>query len=96
VRPLSAIDTGSPDEKIQGYIFPVQTGKGQPLYEDGEIETYIAPLLGRAKRLGPWDMFRYQLAHREATNMIGLAFVVVILVMMFATGAWRHILHGLG
>lgn len=79
----------------QGYIFPVQTGKGQPLYDSGEIDTYIGPLLSRAKKLGPWEIFRYQLAYREPTTMISLVFVIVLLAMMYATGAWRQILPGL-
>jgi sugar lactone lactonase YvrE len=80
----------------QGYIFPVQTGKGQLLYDNGEIETYLGPLLSRAKKLGPWEIFRYQLAHREPTTMISLVFVIMLLAMMYATGAWRHVLPGLG
>jgi NHL repeat len=79
----------------QGYIFPVQTGKGQPLYDNAEIETYIGPLLSRAKKLGPWEIFRYQLANREPTTMIALIFVIMLLAMMYATGAWRHVLPAL-
>lgn len=80
----------------QGYIFPVRTGKGQPLYEDGEIDTYIAPLLSRAKKLGPWEMFRYQLEHREQTLMISLIFFVMLTAMMLATGVWRQLLPHMG
>lgn len=76
----------------QGYVFPIQTGKGQPLYDANEIDTYIAPLLGRAKKLGGWDMFRYQLGHREPTLVTSLVFVVMLTAMMLATGLWRHIL----
>jgi hypothetical protein len=79
----------------QGYIFPVQTGKGQPLYDDNEINTYIAPLLSRAKKLGGWEMFRYQLGHREPVLMTNLVFVIMLTGMMFATGLWRHILPGM-
>lgn len=78
----------------QGYIFPIQTGKGQSLYETGEIETYIAPLLGRARKLSGWRMFRYQLEHREPTLMSGLVFAVMLTLMLWATGLWRQFLTG--
>ena len=80
----------------QGHVFPVQTGKGQPLYDDGEINTYIAPLLSHAKKLGVWEMFRYQFGHREPTLVTTIIFVVMLTAMMFATGIWRQLLPDLG
>lgn len=79
----------------RAYVFPVQTGKGQPLYDEGEVTTYIAPLLSRAKKLGPWEMFRYQLKNHEPTLMISLIYIVMLTAMMLATGMWRRILPSL-
>ena len=80
----------------QAYVFPIQTGKGQPLYDDGEINTYIAPLLVRARKLGAWEMFRYQLAQREPTLVTNMIFVIMLTAMMLATGMWRQLLPHLG
>lgn len=77
------------------YVFAVQTGHGLSLYEDDEINTYIAPLLARARKLGAWKMFRYQLEHREPTLMTSIILMIMLTAMMFATGLWRHILPGL-
>ncbi len=71
-------------------VFATQTGKRQPLYADGEIETYIAPLLGRAKRLGPIALLGYQLEHRESTLMANLIFAVIVASFVFGTGLWHH------
>lgn len=78
----------------QRYTIPIQMGNGQPLYDDGEIETYIAPLLARSKRLGPWEMYRYLLVQREPVSVATLVFTIFILAMIIATGAWRLILPG--
>ncbi|MHB8728110.1 MAG: hypothetical protein ACYC9K_03635 [Sulfuricaulis sp.] len=80
----------------QGYIFPIQTGKKQPLYEAGEIETFIAPLLRRAKKLNAWNIFRYLVEQREPVTMTTLIFAIMLLAMMYATGMWRQLLPGLG
>ncbi len=77
-------------------VFPVQTGNKQALYESGEVETYLAPLLARARRLGPLAMFRYQFAHREPTLMAILVYGAVALAVIVATGMWRYLLDNLG
>jgi len=70
--------------------FATRTGKGQPLYADGEIETYIAPLLPRAKKLNMLGLLGYQLRHREATLMSTLIFAAIISAFALKTGVWRH------
>lgn len=76
----------------QGYVFPIKTGNGRPLYEHGELDKYVVPLLARAKRLGAWDMYRYKLGHREPAVVAGLIFIVILAVMLLATGVWQDIL----
>jgi hypothetical protein len=78
----------------QDYAFPVQTGHRLPLYETNEINTYIAPLLNRAKELGRWDMFRYQLRHREPALVTNLVWTIMLIAMMLASGQWPSILPG--
>ncbi len=75
------------------HVFPTCAGNNRPLYGKDEVETYIAPLLGRATRLGAFDMFRYRLAHREPTLVVSLAFVAVILGLVAVTGIWKVILR---
>lgn len=74
----------------------VQTGNRQPLYAVGEIETYVAPLLQRARRLDGIGLLRHQLAHREPVLATGLLYVLVLIGVIVATGLWRRLLPGLG
>lgn len=73
-------------------IFPVRTGHRQALYEAGEIETYVAPLLARAKKLTPLGMFRYQLTHREPLLIASLVYAIIVVAVMTATGMWSKFL----
>jgi hypothetical protein len=91
---------GATEIAYQRYVFPIQIGvtrfltgpRFQPLYDEGEVETYIVPLLGRAKRLGPWQLFRYQLGYRQPVSVAILALAVISAVTLFGTGMWRQIL----
>lgn len=75
----------------RGLTFSMWTGNGQALYAPGEVETYLMPLLARARRLGPWEMFRYQLAHREPLLLASLAYLFLIGAAVISTDAWRYI-----
>jgi hypothetical protein len=80
--------------KYIGYkdrLFVIQTAKGMPLYADGEIATFISPLLTRAKKLDIWDMLRYQLRHREPTLIANTALTVAAVAMIVVTRGWRHL-----
>ena len=79
---------------FQEFVFPVQTGKKQPLYLAGEIETFVIPLLQRGRRLGAWEMLQYQWAHRERTLMFMLGYGAILIVVAVATGAWRPLFKG--
>lgn len=74
----------------------VQTGNRQSLYAAGEIETYIAPLLQRARKLGVLAMLRHQIGHREPVLVSTLVYVLVLTGTVVVTGAWRQLLPGLG
>lgn len=80
-------------------VFPVkvvQTSRLQRLYQPGEVETYIAPLLARSKKLGQWEMLRYQFAHREPILMASIIYSVIAVAVIFTTGTWRYLLHNAG
>lgn len=73
-------------------LFMVQLGNGRPLYAKGEVETFITPLLRRAKKLSAFGMFRYLVTHRESSTMAALVYAVAATSAIVATGAWRHLL----
>jgi len=64
----------------------VQTGHGQPLYADGELQTYIAPLLKRAKKLGPLALVRYELTHPDRLMIFTVIYLGMLIVMLFTSG----------
>ena len=64
------------------HSLPVQTGKRQSIYLDGEVETWLAPLLLQAERLSPLQALRYQLRHSDALLMWSIAAGVVIGLLM--------------
>jgi hypothetical protein len=85
---------------FESHTFSISTGDRRPLYQKGEIETYIAPLLNRATNMGPIPMLRYRLEHREPTLMITLASAAGFAAVLIATGTWKPLwailLHKLG
>jgi hypothetical protein len=72
--------------------FAVQNGKGQSLYAKGEVETFIAPLLRQATKLGPFEMLRYQLAHRNLAALSLVVYVVLVAALLAVTGLWKKML----
>lgn len=86
--------TAAPDRLIYdswkiaygGYIFPIRTGNGRLLYESGEVQTHIEPLLERAKRVSGTEMLRYQVTNREVSLMAVLVFTIVALIAFAASG----------
>ena len=80
-------------------VFPVQvvpTRRLKRLYQPGEVETFIAPLLARSKKVGALEMLRYQFVHREPILMASLIYAVVAVGVLLATGTWRYLLHHAG
>ena len=49
----------------ENHTFPLQTGMKGPLYADGELQTWLAPLLKDAERLGEWQTIKHQWKHRD-------------------------------
>jgi hypothetical protein len=79
---------------VHGYLtFPIGSSRQYPLYQDGEVETHITPLLTRAKKLGPSEMFRYQLAHRDPGMIAALIFLVLLIAAIIVSGAWEQLLR---
>lgn len=72
-------------------LFAVHTGNRQPLYAAGEIETYIAPLLRRARKLTAFGLFRYLLAHREPGTLASIVLSAILLAAFIFSGGWRHV-----
>lgn len=83
---------GSRQIAYRDQAFSIQLGNQNPLYVEGEVETYVAPLLRRAKRLSGLAMFRHLLAQREAGTLATMVYSAMVIGIMLATGMWRHIL----
>jgi len=62
----------------QKYSIPLQTGKRQNLYEDGEVETWIVPLLRQAEKLSQFEGLKRQWRHRSALLSWSLVSVVAL------------------
>lgn len=77
---------------FQGEAFAVQAGNRRSLYAAGEVETWIAPLLRRARGLGALALFRHQLRYREPTLMVSLAYALLLVAAVAVTGAWQPLL----
>lgn len=48
------------------YLFPLQGGKGQALYQPGELDTWLAPLLRESRRISWIESIKYQWKHQES------------------------------
>ena len=64
------------------YSMPFQTGKRQNIYQQGEVEKWLAPLLRQARRLSALQGFRHQWKHRDALLMWSLAAGVILGLLM--------------
>jgi hypothetical protein len=64
------------------YSLPVQTGKRQGVYLDGEVDSWLAPLLRQAQRLSPLQALRYQWRYRDALLMWSVAAGVIFGLLM--------------
>jgi len=48
------------------YMMPLLGGKGQALYQPGELDTWLAPLLRESRRVSWVESVKYQWKHRES------------------------------
>jgi len=71
------------------YSMPLQTSKRQNIYQDGEVETWLLPLLRQARRLSPIEGLRHQWKHRDALlmwSLAGGAVIGLLLILMSVSG----------
>jgi len=72
--------------RYKDFAIPVQTGHGQSLYADGELATYIGPLLPRAKKRGPLALLRYELAHPDRLMIVTAVYLGILFVLFVSSG----------
>ena len=48
------------------YMFPLAGGKGQSLYQPGELDTWLAPLLRESRRVTWIESVKYQWKHQNS------------------------------
>jgi hypothetical protein len=66
------------------YTVPLQGGGHQPLYSPGEMDTWLAPLLRKARKISPLQAMKLQWEHRDdlliwtliATAAMGLLLII--------------------
>jgi hypothetical protein len=80
---------------FENCLVRINTPKGRSLYEAKEVETYLAPLLGRARKLSPFGMLGYRLVHREGALVATLLCYLLCAVLFIVTGAWQPVWAGL-
>lgn len=77
---------------VEGVAVATRLGNGMRLYAEGEIETHLAPLLARARRVGTLTMLGRRLAAGDKAVLAQLVFIAGVLVALAATGAWQDML----
>ena len=69
----------------QKYTLPLQTGKRQNLYKDGEVETWIVPLLRQAEKLSEFEGLKHQWRYRDALlswSLVSAVALGLLLILM--------------
>ena len=74
---------------FESHVFAVVFRQGKSLYERGEVDTYLAPLLSRATRLSHLAMLRYRLAHRDPTLVVSIAWGAGLAAALIVSGVWK-------
>lgn len=67
------------------YTFPIRTGRKYSLYAEGEVETWLAPLLRQSRKIGEWQTLRHQWKHRDALILAtagAIAFMGIVLLLV--------------
>lgn len=65
INPADIANTDRPIYYRQN-VLPLRGGNHQKLYEDGEIETWIAPLLRNAQKITEWQGLKHRWEHQNA------------------------------
>jgi hypothetical protein len=64
------------------HTFPMQTGRKNRLYAEGEVQTWLAPMLGPAQKLSEWQAMRHQWRHRDRVLFATLGAVLCLLLIL--------------
>jgi hypothetical protein len=64
------------------HTFPMQTGRKNRLYADGEVQTWLAPMLGAAEKLSEWQAIKHQWRHRDRVQLATLGAVLCLLAIL--------------
>jgi hypothetical protein len=71
------------------YIFPFQTGLRGPIYAEGEVQKWLAPLLRDSIALNEWQTLKHQFRHRDrmllatAGAIVFMGFVLLLIELVF-------------
>jgi len=68
------------------FSFPLRNQQGKSLYAEGELETWLQPLLEHSVKLSPWQGLLHQWRNRDAALLWPLASIIFLLVMVALGG----------
>lgn len=60
------------------FSLPVQNGYQQSFYADDELQSYINPLLKRARKLNSWQLLKHWWFHRNGVSILQLFYLLSI------------------
>jgi len=63
------------------YTLTLQSGKLQKLYQEGELETWIAPLMADGRKLNEWEGLKHQWKYRNPLLLWLLVFIAISLAL---------------
>jgi hypothetical protein len=68
------------------YSFPLRNHKNRGFYADGEVETWLEPLLGQSTKLTYLEGLRHQWKHRDSLLIWPVAGVVAAFALLMLIG----------
>jgi hypothetical protein len=68
------------------YSFPLRNQQGKSFYADGELETWLEPLLRQSTELSAWQGLRHQWRHRDSVLLWPLASSIMLLALLAVAG----------
>lgn len=68
------------------YSFPLRNQQGKSFYAEGELETWLEPLLEDSEQLSPWKGLLHQWKNRDAMLLWPLASTTFLLAIMALAG----------
>ena len=68
------------------FSFPLRNPQGKSFYAEGELETWLQPLLEHSVKLSPWQGLRHQWKYRDAALLWPLASIIFLLAMLALGG----------